>query len=223
MPMTHACRAIVLVVIVHGLTACDRSSRASQSSMPTTPTPTPSAAPMSVISIAPDSGPTWRDTSVEIKGTGFQPGASVKFGTVFASNVAVIDSETIRARSPVLDAVTVDIFVTNFRGATATLAHGFTFAPIPLPTLTPSASIVAPGGQLSVSWTTRAAGISDYITLYPIGASSEEPSIWHQHTGGATSGTATLRAPAAAGEYDFRYLPDDGHVDVARSAIVTVR
>jgi IPT/TIG domain len=221
--MTQISRAIVLAIIVHGVAGCDGSSDVSRSPIPTTPTPTPPATPMSVTSIAPDSGPTWRDTQVEIKGTGFQPGARVRFGRVNASSVGVINGETIWARSPILDAETVDVVVTNLGGQTATLARAFTFVPIPLPTLTMSASAVAPGGDLTVSWATEAPGPDDYIALYSIGASSEEPSIWHVHTVGATSGTAALKAPNQPGRYEFRYLPDDGHVDVAKSATVTVR
>ena len=37
-----------------------------------------------------------------------------------------------------------------------------------------------------------------------------------------TSGTFTLTAPSQAGQYEFRYLIDDGWSDVARSTMVTV-
>jgi hypothetical protein len=45
---------------------------------------------------------------------------------------------------------------------------------------------------------------------------------WWDYTGGKTSGTLTLSAPTQAGQYEFRYLPNDGYVDAARSGVVTV-
>ena len=41
-------------------------------------------------------------------------------------------------------------------------------------------------------------------------------------TDGATSGTFTLSAPTQAGQYEFRYLLNDGYGDAARSSLVTV-
>ena len=43
------------------------------------------------------------------------------------------------------------------------------------------------------------------------------------YTGGATSGTWSVRVHVQPGEYEFRYLLDDGFVDVARSAVFAVR
>ena len=45
---------------------------------------------------------------------------------------------------------------------------------------------------------------------------------WWEYTDGATSGTLTLSAPTAPGQYEFRYLLDDGFVDTVRSSPVTV-
>jgi hypothetical protein len=71
---------------------------------------------------------------------------------------------------------------------------------------------VAPGRRSSLDW----------IGLFRIGtpnASYQE--AWWWYTNGA-SGTRLFKAPAQPGEYEFRYLPDDGYIDVARSPL-TVR
>ncbi|MBA2503358.1 MAG: hypothetical protein H0V27_10800, partial [Pyrinomonadaceae bacterium] len=88
--------------------------------------------------------------------------------------------------------------------------------------LTASPSTVAPGGTLNVSWAAppgRAA--TDWVGLYRVGTGNGD-FLWWQYTGGATSGTFTLSAPSEVGQYEFRYLLDDGYTDVARSQTVTV-
>jgi hypothetical protein len=73
-----------------------------------------------------------------------------------------------------------------------------------------------------VSWTAPAGHASnDWVGLFKAG----DPNTaygWWSFTGTANSGSFTLTAPAAAGQYEFRYLPDNGYIDTARSAKVTV-
>ena len=88
-------------------------------------------------------------------------------------------------------------------------------------TVTASTNTVAPGGPLSVSWTASTGGASDWIGLIRVGDPNNDNGWW-DYTGGKTSGTFTLSAPTQAGQYEFRYLPNDGYVDVARSGLVTV-
>ena len=45
---------------------------------------------------------------------------------------------------------------------------------------------------------------------------------WYEYTDGAESGTFTLSAPTQPGQYEFRYLLNDGYTDVARYGPVTV-
>jgi hypothetical protein len=42
------------------------------------------------------------------------------------------------------------------------------------------------------------------------------------YTNGVTSGTLTLSAGSETGQFEFRYLLDDGYVDASRSSQVTV-
>ena len=46
---------------------------------------------------------------------------------------------------------------------------------------------------------------------------------WWDYTNGEPSGAFTVAAPSQPGEYEFRYLVDDGFDNVARSETITVR
>jgi len=96
-------------------------------------------------------------------------------------------------------------------------------APPGVYTVTPSTNIVAPGGQLSVSWTASIEGGNDYIVLFKTNEPNTARGWWFEWTDGATSGTFALAAPLEAGQYEFRYLLDDGYNDAVRSSLVTVR
>ena len=89
-------------------------------------------------------------------------------------------------------------------------------------TLTASASTVAPGGELSVSWTAPRGGSRDWVGLFRLGAAACDNG-WAELTRGATSGTLTLSAPIEAGQYEFRYHRADSCDETARSSAVTVR
>jgi len=214
-------RAVVLLTILHGLVACGGSQ--------TFPLPAPSATSQPVArfvasSISPTSGGTWRGTPVEILGSGFLPGAAVAFGRVVVTNVQVVDGGTIWTKTPISAAGNVDVVVTNPGGGRSAIDHAFTFTTLPLPTLTPSASTVAPGRALSVTWNTVSGGALDWIGIFELGTGNgETQSFGWEYTHGATSGTFTLVAPGQLGDYEFRYLPDDGYTVVAQSSVVTVR
>ena len=162
---------------------------------------------------------------VEIFGTGFQPGATVTLDGA-ASNVD-ISSTAIRAKTPVHAPGAVDVVVTNPDGRKATLTAGYTFRVV---TVTASDNVVAPGGQVTVSWV--APGRSnpmfegDWLGFFRVGDSNWN-FVWAQDLTGA-AGTLTLNAPAQPGQYEFRYLlgddfiVDGNYVDIARTSPVTV-
>ena len=87
--------------------------------------------------------------------------------------------------------------------------------------LTATPSTVAPGGELSVSWTAVSGRTKDWIGLFSLGAPPCDHG-WSEYTKGATSGTLTLQAPTRTGQYEFRFLPNDGCDVAARSSPVTV-
>ena len=95
--------------------------------------------------------------------------------------------------------------------------------PVGTYTLTPSASAVARGGPLSVSWTvsSKVETGNDWIEFSKT-SDSNMVYGWAGFTDGARSGTFTFTAPSQAGQYEFRYLLDDGWIDAARSTVVTV-
>ncbi len=88
--------------------------------------------------------------------------------------------------------------------------------------VTASPSTVAPGGNLTVSWTAPAGRPStDWVGLYRTGAGNDSY-VWADYTGGTATGSRSLAAPAQADSYEFRYFLQDGYTLAARSGPVTV-
>jgi hypothetical protein len=173
-----------------------------------------------VTAISPSTGSTARPTSVTISGTGFLVGATVTVD-IRAVSVRVVNSTTITAVVPARAAGPADVVVTNPGGSGGTLPAAFTYAFDEPVTLTPSTNVIDAGGEMSVSWTAPGGRAGDWIAVFRVGASYEDD--WYGLTNGATSGTHTLTVPTRPGQYEFRYLVDDGFLDVARSSPVTVR
>lgn len=74
-----------------------------------------------------------------------------------------------------------------------------------------------PGESVVVAWSVNVAtGPKDWIALYAVGAVNEKFLAW-AYTGGVSSGSKTLIAPATAGQYEARYLIDDAFVSKAIS------
>ena len=208
-------KGLALLALAIGFAACDGRS-------PSGPTPLSPAAPSvpSVTAISPSSGSTARPTPVTITGTGFVAGATVTVEVV-AVSVTVVNSTTITAIVPAHPAGRADVVVTNPGGLGGTLPAAFTYSLDGPFTLTPSTNEIDAGGQMSVSWTAPGGRAGDWIAVFRVGKSYDDD--WYGLTHGATSGSHTLMAPTLPGQYEFRYLVDDGFLDVARSSPVTVR
>lgn len=89
-------------------------------------------------------------------------------------------------------------------------------------TLAATPSQIAPGGQLTVSWTAPSGRpANDWIVLCKEGNSSTSY-VWSQSTQGATSGSIAMTAPAQTGRYEFRYLLQAGYTDIVRSNMVPI-
>ena len=84
-----------------------------------------------VSGISPGSGPASGGTSVKITGTGFLPGATVTFGGIAGTNVALPDSSTITVTTPSHAAGTVNVVVTNGIAQSATLTNAYTYTSAP--------------------------------------------------------------------------------------------
>jgi hypothetical protein len=88
--------------------------------------------------------------------------------------------------------------------------------------LSASPEVVGAGAQLTVQWTAPPNCPSlDWIGLYAVD-SDNTSYIWWAYTDGAQSGTFDLSAPFDPGTYEFRYLQNDGYVDVTRSNTIVV-
>lgn len=219
-----AARCVSTTVITSLLTLAGITS-ACEGRSPSDVTPLPAAPvapPLAVVSILPNMGSTVRPTAVTIRGTGFLFGATVTLDAA-ATNISVLNDRTIEAVAPAHAASSVNVVVTNPGGQSAQLVGAFTYAVEQPYTLVPSRSAVVAGGDLSVIWTAPRGGAGDWVGLFEVTdpSTNYEPGRW-TYTRGATSGTLALQAPSTPGLYEFRYLLDDGYVDVVRSTTVNV-
>jgi hypothetical protein len=208
-----------LLAVVGMTLGCDARSP----SGPTRPTDGPAVpAALTVSEISPNTGSTLGVALVRILGTGFQVGATVTLDGD-ATSVTVVSSTAITATAPAHAAGTVDVVVTNPGGQSGRLTEGFTYVVDQPYALTPSLNTVTPGSPLSVSWTAPRGGASDWIGLFKVGdPNTNYEEHWWKYTEGAISGTLTLAAPTQPGQYEFRYLLDDGFDETVRSSAVTV-
>src|SRR5882724_5372834 len=103
----------------------------------TAPNPAPT-----VTAINPTAGVTTGGTTVSITGTGFLAGASVSFGGIAATGVALVNSTAISASTPAHAAGAVNVVVTNTDAKSGTLTNGYTYT---APTGTLALSTVVSG------------------------------------------------------------------------------
>jgi hypothetical protein len=80
-----------------------------------------------VTNVSPNNGPTTGGTAVTITGTNFAAGATVTFGGNSATNVVVVNSTTITAKTPSGSPGAVTVTVTNSGGQSGSRANGFTY------------------------------------------------------------------------------------------------
>jgi plastocyanin len=127
---------------------------------------------LSVTSITPNTGSTAGGTVVNISGTGFQTGATVTIGGFAATNVNVVSSTSITAKTPLGPATQQagqprDVVVTNPDGTSATLTNGFTYF---VPTLTitsisPTVGGTGGGTVVTISGTGFTTGVQSSVTF----------------------------------------------------------
>jgi len=199
---------------------------------PSSPTLMPAPASLAptgltVRAVTPSSGPTMGGDVIRIAGEGFQNGATVTIDGVSVPTLKVTVNR-IDARTTAHVVGTVDVVVTNPDGQTKALAESYTFGVF---SVTGSPGLVAPGGQLTVSWEGPSGrgcvGGGDWIAIYRVGdpdetgAANGHSDLWYDHVCGATSGLRSLNAPLQPGEYEFRFLV--GVFSAARSNLITVR
>lgn len=85
--------------------------------------------PLAVTQLVPSWGPLSGGTVVLVSGTGFQPGVSVTFDGIAATDVRVINSTTMTATAPAHTAGLADVVVTNPAGQRSALKYSYTDTP----------------------------------------------------------------------------------------------
>jgi glucose/arabinose dehydrogenase len=107
-----------------------------------------------VTSISPTSGPASGGTPVTIGGTGFLTGATVTLGGTAATNVVVVSSTSITAKTAAHAAGAVNVVVTNTDTQSGTLTNGFTYNAAPTVTsISPTSGSTAGGTPVTIGGT----------------------------------------------------------------------
>jgi hypothetical protein len=166
-------------------------------------------------------------STIRIQGAGFGTGVTVTMGgavaRILSSNLSTID-----LFAPDHAGGLADVVVTNPGGRSVTLTEGFRFTTV---TISVSASVVAAGGELTVSWivpdqneSSLVRGAEDAINLWNVDTGKF---IWGEETTGTSSGTRTLAAPTEPGQYEFQYrdfneLRNPYARIMGRSSVITV-
>jgi hypothetical protein len=84
---------------------------------------------VTVTSITPSNGPVFGNTPITVNGTGFLAGATVTLGGTAATNVVVVNSTKITAKTAAHAGGAVNVVVTNTNTSSGTLVNGFTYRP----------------------------------------------------------------------------------------------
>jgi len=117
--------------------------------------------PPTANSVSPNSGPVVGGTVVTITGTDFQSGATVTFGQSPATPVVFSSATQLKATTPAHAAGPVDVIVRNPDTQSATVPGGFTFQPVPAPTISglqPTSGPAAGGTLVTITGTNFLAG-----------------------------------------------------------------
>lgn len=116
------------------------------------PTPT-------VTSVTPSGGTTAGGTNVTIIGTNFFAGTTVTFGGTSATDVIVVNSTTLLARTPARPAGTVDVRVRSASGQQATRSNAFTYrAPAVVTGISPNSGAASGGTLVTITGSGFTAG-----------------------------------------------------------------
>jgi len=102
-------------------------------------------------SVSPNTGPVTGGTAATITGTGFQTGATVKFGSTLSTAVTVVSSTQINAMSPSGSSGSVALNVTNTNGQYGSMPSAFTYTSAPtLSSVSPNTGPVTGGTAVTI-------------------------------------------------------------------------
>ena len=133
----------------------------------------------SVSGISPSTGSTAGGTDITISGSGFQSGATVTIGGASATNVGVVSSTSITAKTPLgpaseQAAIPMDVVVTNPDGTKATLTRGFSyFVPaLSILSVTPSSGPISGGTVVTITGTGFTTAVNSSVTFGGVAATN---------------------------------------------------
>ena len=158
-----------------------------------------------------------------VTGTGFD-GFSVLQWNGAARPTTVVSTTQLRA---VVSAADLAVAGTALVSVFTPAPGGGTSASLPVvidppPTLTISATSVAPGALVTVTLTNGLGGSTDWLALAAAGAPDTSYLKWTYVGAGLTTKTWTVTMPSMAGPYEFRLFLNNGSTRAATSPAVTV-
>jgi PKD repeat protein len=162
------------------------------------------AAGLAVTSDTPAVGTAAGGMTVSLQGTGFQAGATVKFGDVTAASVNVTNDHSLNAVTPPHAAGCVDVTVINPDAASATLTAGYTYLPVNhAPQVSPTASATTGLAPFVVNFVANATDADgDALTVrwdFGDGQTGAGANVSHTYTNlGQFTATVTATDPGGA-------------------------
>jgi hypothetical protein len=164
----------------------------------TTATPT-------LTSVSPASGPTAGGTTITLTGTNFVSGATVRVGSVAATNVAWVSATRVTARTPAGTAGAKDVRITNPNGSYANRTGAFTYTGTT--TGAPTASGLSPVSGPTTGGTLITVTGSNFVS----GATIKVGGVAATSVTVVSSTTLTARTPARpAGGYPVQVFNPNG-------------
>lgn len=180
-----------------------------------------------IASISPNHGPATGGTTVDIFGSEFASGGTVKFGANTSSSVTWIDSTHIRAVSPAGLSGTVDITVSSGAGTSDTSsADQFTYNPV-LTAIVPNNGPAAGGQSVTIS----GAGLNGATAVsfggtaaasFTVVNSSTISAVTPAHAGGTVNVTVTTSGGGTSNgiSYTFQFPTTTSLASSANPSIV---
>ncbi|HYS55387.1 MAG TPA: IPT/TIG domain-containing protein [Thermoanaerobaculia bacterium] len=134
---------------------------------------------LSVSGVSPSTGSTAGGTDITLTGSAFQTGATVTIGGVPATNVNVVSSTSITAKTPLGPASEQatqprDVVVTNPDGTTATLTRGFSyFVPaLAITSINPTTGPVSGGTVVTIAGLGFTTAVNSSVTFGGVAATN---------------------------------------------------
>jgi streptogramin lyase len=155
----------------------------------------------SVSAVSPNAGPLGGGQTVTITGTGFVPGATVKFGSTLGTNPNVVSATQMTVVAPKRPAGAVNIHVTTAGGTSAvTGADKYMFGAPTITTISPNGGRVGGGTVVTIHGTNFVPGTTVAFGANPATSTTYTSSTTlHATAPAAAAGIVDVTATTAAG------------------------